>query len=99
MAHKAADHTPPAKGGCCTEAKFVPDTAALMDTTSTALHALCYAASERRIAPETVGLLAFRVVLTESEWERSSMGRGSMVRLRRFAAKLLAGKPVTVGAP
>jgi hypothetical protein len=26
------------------------------------------------------------------------MGRGSMVRLRRFAAKLLAGQPVTVGA-
>ena len=39
-----------------------------------------------------------RAVLTDSEWERSSMGRGSMVRLRRFAAKLLAGKPVTVGA-
>ena len=26
------------------------------------------------------------------------MGRGSMARLRRFAAKLLAGQPVTVGA-
>ena len=39
-----------------------------------------------------------RAVLTDSEWERCSMGHGGMVRLRRFAAKLLAGKPVTVGA-
>ena len=58
----------------------------------------------RHAAPKDGPLLylmlspACRAVLTASEWERCSMGRGSMVRLRRFAAKLLAGRPVTVGA-
>ena len=38
-------------------------------------------------------------LLDEALWEQGAMSRSSVHQMRRFAMKLLAGQPVTVGAP
>ena len=38
-------------------------------------------------------------LLDEALWEKGAMSRSSVHQMRRFMKKLLAGQPVTVGAP